>query len=89
MLYEIAFTLWPATNFTKTLKDLLCDVLKLFILSFYAHGIQLKKTQSHLYCDFTFTFPRLCSLHILHLETTSASYLTYDSVQFVSLHILF
>lgn len=43
MLHEIAFTLCPATNFTKTLTDLLCDVLKLFILSFYAHAIQLKK----------------------------------------------
>lgn len=44
MVFEIAFALCPMTDFTNTLADLLCDVLKLFILSCYALSILFKKT---------------------------------------------
>lgn len=44
MVFEIPFALCPVTDFTNTLTDLLCDVLKLFILSCYALSILFRKT---------------------------------------------
>lgn len=52
------------------------------------HVAYCSKIQNLLYCDFTFIFSRLCSLCILHLETTSA-YLPYDSVPLFLLHKFF
>lgn len=73
----------------KNIERLTVWCFKIIYLSFYAHVYSSKNYQSLVYCDFAFTFPRLYSLHILHKETTSASYFPYDSVLFFSLHRFF
>ena len=62
MLCEIAFALCPAANFTNTLTDLLCDVLKWFILGCYELGIVLKKhkhSEPSLLWFYTYPFQNL------------------------------